>query len=280
MSKKIGLALSSGGWRGLAHIGVIKSLLNANIKIDYIVGCSAGALIGGLYSATGDIDKVESFVHSLGYKDMINTLSDPSPSTGLLKGNKYEKLLNDFAGNKSIQGCHIPFTAIATDIFSGQTVYLKDGNLAQAIRASSSIPLIFKPVSYHDQKLIDGAASVVVPVENAKANADIVIAVNLYGQIFPIDKFNGPPKYLKRFRKNKRLSGLSVTRLGSFSLLHHLAKLNCSSANITICPPINKNDFSFFKGVVNNKDSIAIGQTETDKYIPRIKKLLKPFSLF
>lgn len=280
MSKKIGLALGSGGWRGLAHIGVIRSLLKAGIPIDYIVGCSAGALIGGLYSATKDIDKVESFISGVNYKTMLKTLSDPSPRNGLLKGNKYQKFLNTFLDNLNIQDCQIPFTAVATDIFSGQTIYLDSGNLAQAIRASSGIPLIFKPVSWQDKLLIDGAASVVVPVDYAKTKSDIVIAVNLYGQIFPIDKFSGPPKYLKKIRKTKRLSGFSVTRLASFSLLHHLAKSNCATADITISPPINKNDFSFFKGLVSNKDTIQAGQTETDKYIHQIKRMLKPFLLF
>ena len=277
MSKKIGLALSSGGWRGLAHIGVIKALLDANIPIDYITGCSTGALIGGLYLHLKDINLLSSIIDDLNYKDLFKTLIDPTLSQGLVKGRRYEKFLKRFISEKIlIQDLAIPFSTVATELYSGKTVYFDSGSLLKAIRASTAVPLIFKPFTYQNKLYVDGGISTLVPVQKIKdTGADIVIAVNLYGKIFPIDKYTRPPKIFKKIRKTTRLTGYGVTRIANFSLLYHLALANCNQADIVISPPVEKNNFSIFSGFLAHKDTIDIGYQETKKHIPQIKQLLQ-----
>jgi len=277
MSKKVGLALSSGGWRGLAHIGVIKALLDANIPINYIAGCSTGALIGGLYLYLKDINLLTDIINELSYRDFFKTLIDPTLSQGLVKGRRYESVLKRYIPVEAkIRHLSIPFSATSTELYTGKTVYFDKGSLLKAIRASTAVPIIFSPFRYKEKLYIDGGVSTVVPVQKTKdMGADIVIAVNLYGKIFPIDKYNRPPKILKKFRKTTRLTGYGVTRIANFSLLHHLAAANCQTADIIISPPVEKNNFSIFSGFLAHKDTIDIGYKETQKHIPDIKKLLQ-----
>ncbi|KKS02123.1 MAG: Phospholipase, patatin family, partial [candidate division WWE3 bacterium GW2011_GWC2_41_23] len=152
--KKVGLALGSGGWRGLAHIGVIKVLEKNGISIDYITGSSVGALIGGLYAYYGSVDELEKIVENIRYRDMINALSDPRAELGLLKGNKFVAFLEGYLKGAKIEDLKIPFKAATTDILTGETVYLEKGNLATAIRASISIPLVLAPVEIEGRKLV------------------------------------------------------------------------------------------------------------------------------
>ena len=113
---KIGLALGSGGWRGLAHIGVLKSLEKNNIPVDYITGSSIGALVGGLYAYYGEVSKIEEIIAGIKYQDLFRVLSDPMADLGLLKGNKFLQFLEVFLKGVKIEQLKIPFKAVATDI--------------------------------------------------------------------------------------------------------------------------------------------------------------------
>ena len=255
--KKVGLALGSGGSRGLAHIGVIKCLVENKIPIDYIAGTSAGSLIGGLYAAYQDISKIESIINTVDYKKMIEILFDPFTAQGLVKGDKLEKFLNQYLKNQKIEKLSIPFRAVATDILSGKSVVIKSGLLTSAIRSSCSIPVVFSPVITKNKILVDGAVSCPVPVEVVrKMGAKIIIAVDVYDSLYP----------------NKQANILSTVDL----MLHHLAKLNCLSANLVIRPPIpNINPLDF----VQAKKIIDLGYCATQAQLPQIKKLISPWSI-
>jgi NTE family protein len=164
MLKKIGLALGCGGARGLAHIGVIKTLVKNNIPIDYIAGSSIGALIGSLYAATLDILQVEKWFLELTYKDLIKVLLDPSLHSGLIKGEKFINFLQSKIGVRKIEELKIPFRAVATDLFTGKAVVFKKGDLGLAIRSSCAVPFLFSPVISGDKCLVDGGISMPVPV--------------------------------------------------------------------------------------------------------------------
>jgi len=194
--KKIGLALGAGSAKGIAHIGVIKELEKNNISIDYIAGTSIGSVVGGMYALTKDIKIIEELAYSSGYKEMFNAFFDPSLKSSVFKGEKVLDLLNGYIGKSTlIQDTKIPFAAVATDLNTAQPVILREGNLLEAIRASISIPLLLKPVKYHDTVLIDGGNTNPVPVDVARQmGAQKVIGVNLYAQKFPrkldIDKLS------------------------------------------------------------------------------------------
>jgi len=137
---KIGLALGSGGPRGLAHIGVIKTLVENNIPIDFIAGASAGALVGGAYAATKNIKTIEKIALQVNRRQILS-LIDPTWKHGLIKGIKIERFIENYIGKISFKDLKIPFSAIATDIRTGEMVLMNQGRVASAIRASISIPL-------------------------------------------------------------------------------------------------------------------------------------------
>ena len=178
--KKIGLALGSGGWRGLAHLGVIKEFNKQGVPIDYIAGSSAGALIGGLYSYFNDTEKIEEMINGLNYKSLYNILFDPVRNSGIVGGRKYLKFLESYIGNVKIEDLKTKFAAVCSDLFEAKPVVLTTGKLSFAIRASSSIPVIFKPVKIDGHFLTDGGNVMPVPAQIVREmGADIVVAVNL-----------------------------------------------------------------------------------------------------
>lgn len=179
--KNISLVLGSGGARGMAHIGVIRYLLDNNFKIESIVGCSVGALVGGIYAA-GKIDDFEDWMTSLKRSDIIQLMDVSWKLTGFIKGDKVINELESIIGSINIEELDIPFTAVATDIHTEKEVWLNTGNLFQAIRASASLPLFLTPVTIDDKLLIDGGVLNPVPIAPAyKYGADIIVAVNLGG---------------------------------------------------------------------------------------------------
>jgi len=179
-NKKIGLALGSGGARGLAHIGVIKVLEEKGIKIDYIAGTSIGALIGALYCQTKNIQSVEDFALSMDWKMLAEVLFDFSFKGGMISGEKVEKMLRHQLDNISFADLKIPLNIVCADLRTGEKLVCDSGDVSQAVRASISVPIIFKPFQKDDALLIDGGLVEPVPVQTVrKMGADYVIAVNL-----------------------------------------------------------------------------------------------------
>lgn len=260
---KLGLALGSGGWRGLAHIGVIKSLLKHGFSISAIAGSSAGALIGGLYASLQDIEAVESLSARLNYKDLLFAFADPSTKLGLFQGTNTLKLIQKFIGKVNIETLPIPFAAVASDIFSGQAVTLTQGDLAAAIRASSSVPLIYEPVNIDHQLLIDGGAANPVPVAAARSlGADIVIAVDIYKSMF------------KNTIPHQKLSKIDVINLSYHLLLSKLAEHDAQFADLVIEPDIQNLALDPFSKFINNQATINLGETAMDQKISELNNLI------
>jgi NTE family protein len=153
---KIGLALGSGGPRGLSHVGVLKVLLSHGIRPDIITGTSIGALIGGAYATLGNVEDVERLAYSSDMKAVLSALFDPSMWTGLIKGQKATQFLREKIGDSDIASLSPNFFAVATDISTGEPVVFERGSLVEAIRASVSIPLMFQPVNVGGRLLADG----------------------------------------------------------------------------------------------------------------------------
>jgi NTE family protein len=261
---KVALALGSGGWRGLAHIGVIRSLLTHHIPIDIITGSSTGALMGGFFAATNDIDQVEQVMTEIKSSQVWSVFRDMSlRRSGLVKGKRYKDMIEKNVGKIKIEELDREYAALAVDFKNGKRVILDSGNLAAAIHASTAVPFIFEPVKVDGKQLIDGAVKTPVPVLLAKnMGADVVIAVNLYKNIFPLE----PAHY------NPLQVALRTTQL----FLYQLAKQNCAMADITIWPEIvEPRKYSIFGNIVGNKQVTVIGEAAADAQITNIKKLIK-----
>ncbi|MGN1055689.1 MAG: patatin-like phospholipase RssA [Comamonas sp.] len=177
-SPKIGLALGSGSARGWAHIGVLKALKEAGIQPDVVCGASIGALVGAAYVG-GEMERFSEWVQSLGVREVFGFM-DFNLSGGMLKG---EKLIDFWSRNFAdfeIESSPIPFAAVATDLHSGAEVWLRQGSIARAVRASIALPGLFTPVVREGRLLVDGGLVNPVPCTLARAmGADIVIAVDL-----------------------------------------------------------------------------------------------------
>jgi NTE family protein len=175
---RIGLVLGGGAARGWAHIGAIRALEEAGIKPDVVCGTSIGALVGAVY-ANGDLDWLEEWVGKLTWQTVVRLL-DLRFSGGLLGGRKVIDVFASKFNGCAIDGLMLPFTAVATELDTGREVWLRDGGVAEAVRASIAIPGLFTPIWHDGVWLVDGGLSNPVPVSAARAmRADCVIAVDL-----------------------------------------------------------------------------------------------------
>lgn len=179
MSKTLGLALGSGGSRGVAHIGVLLALQEAGIKPDFIAGCSMGAVVGGCFAAGMPAEKIRDVVLELKARDLLDIGPGFVSRMSVLKTKKLEALLGEYLGGINIEDMQIPFACIATDLLSGKLHVFKSGPAAVAVQASSTIPCVFKPVSYDGMLLVDGGCLCRVPSRQVKEmGADVVLAVD------------------------------------------------------------------------------------------------------
>lgn len=257
----VGLALGSGGARGLAHIGVIKVLLKHHIPIDLISGTSAGALVGGLYCAWLDIDKIEQEFLALRYRSLLKFFADPAFKSGIFHGKSIIGYLNERMSGITIEELSIPFAAVATDLISGDKTVIVKGNLAEAIKASSSLPGLLKPSKIGDKYLIDGGASEPTPAQTAKnMGADIVIAVNLDNNFFP-----------RNIRPDKEPSIAQAVQSTIQLLRYHLAIQTASPADIIITPSLAGVKMN---NLINGQKIIDKGEIATEEAIPKIRMLL------
>ena len=177
--KNIALALSSGGPRGFAYIGAIEELLRRGYSITSVSGASAGALIGGIYAAGG----LPAFKEWLLHLDPLQIVAqlDIAPSKNyLLKGDKIIETIKARVPEVNIEDLPIPFTAVATDLHTGEEVLFREGPLFDAIRASISIPSMFRPVKWQGRTLIDGGITNTFPLNRAaRTPGDILVGFNV-----------------------------------------------------------------------------------------------------
>ena len=179
---KIGLALGSGSARGWAHIGVIRALEENGIKPDIVAGCSIGALVGAAYRG-GNLDTLEKWVRKLTFWDVVRLL-DVRMMGGLIEGASLMASFEDKLKDINIEELPAPFAAVATDLANGREVWLQEGPLPTAVRASIALPGLFSPVRMDDRWLVDGGLTNPVPVSLCRAmGADVIIAVNLNSDI-------------------------------------------------------------------------------------------------
>jgi NTE family protein len=180
----VGLALGGGAARGWAHIGVIRAFDEAGIDISMIAGTSIGALVGGCY-LSGHLDELEEFARSITRTNMLRYMDFTLRGSGLISGERLAKRMAEHISDINIENLDKPFVAIATDIKTGNEIWLHDGPLTKAIRCSYALPGVFQPVENGGKLLVDGAIVNPVPVSACRAyEPDVVIAVNLNSETF------------------------------------------------------------------------------------------------
>lgn len=177
--KKVALVLSSGGARGYAHIGAIEELESQGYQITSVAGTSMGALIGGMYAA-GKLHEVSEWMSSLGKKEILSLIDFSLSLNHIVKGDKVMDALKHIVPDVAIEDLPIPFCAVAADIKNNREVVFCKGSLYEAIRASISIPSLFKPIVSGDHVYIDGGIVNPLPLNRVKrTDGDVLVAVNV-----------------------------------------------------------------------------------------------------
>jgi len=250
---KIGLALGSGGARGLAHIGVLKALGELGVTVDCIAGSSIGSIIAAFYGNRMDLDMAAKLLSNLKKKHWL----DLSVSgLGLISGDKIREIIKLLTHNKNIEDLHIPIAIVATDLEKGERVVFRTGPIYKAVRASCSIPGIFDPEQYDGKMLIDGGVIDRVPVQAVKElGANFIIAVDV-----------GPTK--------------NEVKIGSmFDVITHtidimeseILKFRLIEADIVITPKVGHIGIATFDKVA---ECIREGYEETYRHKQQIKEFL------
>ena len=176
---RLGLALGSGAARGWAHIGVVTALIERGFKPDVISGASVGALVAAAY-ANGRLAALEKWVTALTQRDVWRLVDTVFRGGGVMTGNRLMMAIATQIGDPKIEDLSVAFGAVATDLYTGEEIWLRNGSMMTAIRASSGLPGLFAPSWHEDRWLIDGGVVNPVPVSLCRAlGADVIIAVDL-----------------------------------------------------------------------------------------------------
>ncbi|MCX7750661.1 MAG: patatin-like phospholipase family protein [Candidatus Bipolaricaulota bacterium] len=178
--KRVGLALSAGGARGIAHVGVLQALGEAGIPVAAVAGTSVGAYVGGLFAAGVPLDEITALWEEAGLWQTARFLLPTLPWRGWSTGEEFRRRLRGMLGDRRIEDLPIPFAAVVTDLRTGQAVALRTGDLVDAIRASISVPGLFVPAEVDGRTVIDGGVVHPLPVDVARAlGAEVVVAVDV-----------------------------------------------------------------------------------------------------
>ncbi|NRT16944.1 NTE family protein [Flavobacterium sp. 28A] len=172
MKKKVGIVLSGGGARGMAHLGILKALEEFGIEFSHISGTSAGAIAGAFYAANYSVDEILTILKKSQIFNFSNFLIKRQ---GLFAMRGFQGIYNEFLPTNTFEDLKIPLYVAATDILKGELVYFSSGNLSQALMASSCIPLVFQPIQYNDSLYVDGGVMNNFPIEPLIGQCDVII---------------------------------------------------------------------------------------------------------
>ena len=210
--KDVALVLSSGGARGLAHIGAIEELEAQGYRITSIAGCSMGALVGGVYAA-GKLKEFREWMKTIDKKKMLELTDFSFSLNHLVKGTRIIEAIMEFVPDIAIEDLPIPYCAVATDWKGGQEVVFRKGSLFSAIRASISLPTFYEPVRRNGMILIDGGVVNPIPLNRVKRNkGDILVGVDVSGHDYKAQS-EVHEEFIERRKHNRSLAAQVLDKL-------------------------------------------------------------------
>ena len=282
---KIGVVLSGGGAKGLAHIGILKAIDSAGLKVDYITGTSMGSIIGGLYAIGYSADTIDKITRRINWDLILSNQSSMRSlimeekdeygkydielpwvnhwfrlSTGVIEGQelwlKFSELFRPVYAIKDFSKFSIPFKCIATDVSTGEAIVLDTGEIVSALRASMAIPSVFTAVEYHGHKLVDGGVVRNFPVKDVRAmGADIVIGSNVSGPLRSSKDVTNPLQVLLQVAFFREAAD---------------TKTQIPLCNIYVNQPLEKYGMGNFGEA---RQIVAEGMEEGRRLYPQLKKL-------
>jgi NTE family protein len=270
IKRKIGLALGGGGARGLAHVGVLRVLQKEGIPIDMIAGTSSGAVIGAAYAWSQDTIGMTRDALDANWKKMAPLLDPCLPKSGFIKGKKIRDLIASYIGGDiNFSDLKIPFACVVTDIDTGEEVVINSGPVAEALRATISIPGIFTVARHQDRYVVDGGLTTPVPVEVVRQmGADFIIAVNVNPDITG----RMGKTYRRRVEAHKEPNIFQVMMQSIYITTYSLARNALSNADIAIEPDLARIGAGDFNKA---RELITRGREAAQKAIPEIKRKLE-----
>ena len=254
MQPKIAVVLGSGGLRGVSQLGVLKVLEDENIKIDHIVGCSMGSLIGALYCCGHTTENILKLAMNLKREHWFDVKLG---KMGFCSGERALTIMRLLTQRRQFHETDIALSIVAADINDGEEVVFSEGSVAEAVRASISIPGVFVPYQMGDMLLVDGAVVNPTPIDVAFNNgADIVIAVDL--------------SYASTFYKINNFFDVIIKSIDIME--HELMKNRINDENvIMIRPDVGHISPSSFD---NMEEAVALGEEATKELVSKIKELI------
>ena len=267
--KKVGIALGGGVARGIAHVGVLKVLQRERIPIDMVAGTSAGAIIGCLFAQGKDAVQIERIVLEVTSQGWTHFIDPSLPKSGLIHGKRIKELLKrHIGGNVKFSDLKLPFSCVAADIETGEELVLDRGSVAEAVRASMSLPGILSLVRCKNRYLVDGGIVNPVPANVVQQmGADFIIGVN----VIP-----GTAKQVEAHRgKGEGRSGepgifhvlVQSAQIGSYSL----AKASLEYADVAIEPEVAHIGLGDFHEA---RELIRLGEAAAEEAVPEIQRKL------
>ena len=256
----MGLALGSGGFRGLTHIGVLKALVAERIPIDCLAGSSAGAIAAAYFAVHGEIESLEELVLRMRRVDLARLIDLISPKKALIRGKKIQRFLDKLFLGRTFVQLEIPLTIVATDLRTGREIYLTKGQVAEAVMASMTLPGALPPVNIGKNLLVDGGVVNPTPVDVVKKmGADVVIGVDLTmaGKAYLYDP------------------SIVETLLRSFEVLRtQTTKLRAGKVgnNLVILKPKINGTFNLLYYFDNREIIIKKGEEAVQKELERIRR--------
>jgi len=250
---RVAIVLGAGASRGFAHIGVLKILESHGIPVHMIVGTSAGSFVGSLYAYGFNAFQLQKMALSIEKSDIVDMTI---PDNGFIKGESLEAYVNRLLNNNPIEKLRIPFYAVATSLPDGQEVVFGKGNAGKAVRASCSIPGVFRPARIGEKMYVDGGVVSPVAVDAAKRfGADIVIAVDISS-----DPDTSAPE------------GTIDTILQSINIMYSkLSAIQTARADIVIRPKVGRFGSAEFE---KRHEAIMEGEKAALAALPEIRKIL------
>ncbi len=252
---KVGIALGSGGARGLAHIGVLDVLCEAGVPVDLVTGSSMGAVVGAIYACGSDLrmaGKLAAMLKERSYLDMV------VPREGFIKGDKFQELIRIITKDMDFSQTRVPFACVAVDLENSELLLLREGKIHEAVRASISIPGIFVPHRHLGRMLVDGGVVERVPVHGARAmGADFVIGVDV------------------GYQGGQRAPAKNVIDILNYTIelmQWEVARARASTADVMISPQVDHiNPLSNAQA----EECVELGRAAAMEALPQLKMLLE-----
>jgi len=276
-TRRVGLALSGGGARGLAHIGVLKVLKREGVPIDLLAGTSMGGVVAGAYAAGLAPDFLEQEALRMASPRHLLALADPTlPRRGLFEGQKVVKYLSCHLGTCTFETLTRPLSLIAVDLVTSKSVILDEGSVTDAVRATIALPGLFKPVERDGQLLVDGGLLDNLPADVARQmGADVVIAVDVVGSS---NTFSAMIHVLRERRYVPRgLASTFEVMLRSLDVMMkeiNRQRLAEAAPEVIIRPDVPA-DVSVLLGFTRAAETIALGERAAERALPDIERALE-----